>query len=116
MPFWDAPQRFCFRSTIYENSEPSIGDSEPDPADNGERSTKVEEKIYVSEARAMAAETANNELRAKMMALENQVYRMEKAAESAAIQNERERERGMKRIEAAFEAASAPGTAPGARA
>ena len=96
-----------------ESSEPSIGDSEPDPADNGERSAKMEEKINNTEARAMATEAANNELRAKMVALENQVYRMEKAADNAAMQNERERERGMRRIEAAFEAASAPGTTPG---
>ena len=72
-----------------ENSEPSIGDSEPDPADNGERSTKAEEKTNVSEARAAAAEAAHDELRAKMLALENQIYRISRDAESAKIQNER---------------------------
>ena len=53
----------------------------------------MEEKINNTEARAMAAEAANNELRAKMMALENQVYRMEKAAGDAALRNERKTKR-----------------------
>ena len=57
-------------------------------------------KMTDSEARALAAEAANKELHAKMIALENQVFRMEKAAGDAAMQEERERERGLKRIEA----------------
>ena len=64
-----------------ENAEPSIGDSEPDPADDGERSTKADEKISASDARAAAAEAANAEIRAKMLELGNQIYRMSRDAE-----------------------------------
>ena len=112
-----------------DDAEPSIGESEPDAADDGEQSTKTDNKNNAPDARVAAAEAANAAMRAKMLELENQIYRMDRDAEYARIQNERERERGIRRIEEAmkpFETANvtqpaaasptapAPGTIPGA--